>query len=197
MAGRLTTDIPAFTYTSYYSDYLSPPYTQCTGDGYEYGASGLWVDHDIPNTDPAIPGPHYTFEVARAIAYGPPGATTDFAADLADGVDSPLLVAVEAYVPTGVADAGPDTDEVFSFRFTPNPATGVARVHLRTAVSGLVTIELFDVSGRSVGKALTEHVSAGRRVIELSVSDLPVGVYFVRVLGPDGFLRTSRMVVLR
>lgn len=197
MAGRLTTDIPDFTYTSYYSDYLSPPYTQCTGDAYEYGASGLWVDHDIPNTDPGVPGTCYTFEVARTVAYGAPGVTTDFAVDLADEVDNPLLVSVEAYVPTGVADAGADTDQVLSFRFAPNPATGVARVHLSTTVSGLVTLELFDVSGRAVGYVLTEHVDAGPRVIEVDVSDLPVGVYFARAQGPEGSCRTSRMVVLR
>ncbi len=129
--------------------------------------------------------------------YGAPGATTDFAVDLADEVDDPLLVSVEAYAPTGVADAGADTDQVFSFRFAPNPATGVARVHLSTAVSGLVTLELFNVSGRAVGTVLTEHVDAGPRVIEVDVSDLPVGVYFARAQGPEGSCRTSRMVVLR
>ena len=64
-------------------------------------------------------------------------------------------------------------------------------------MSGLVTIELFDVSGGAVGEVLAQHIDAWRRVIELDVSDLPVGIYFARVQGPEGATRTSRMVALR
>ena len=95
IAGRLVTDIPAFSYTSYYSDRLSPVDTQCTGDDYEYAASGPWVDHAIPNTDPAL-GAYYRFELTRTIAYGPPGESTAFAEALSAEVDDPVVV--EAFV---------------------------------------------------------------------------------------------------
>jgi len=91
---RVETDIPDFLdadVTSYYSDDATPATVQCTGDAFEYGASGLRVRKRIPNTDPAN-GAAYRFEAIRTIAFGAPSASNDFAVALADSVDAPLVV---------------------------------------------------------------------------------------------------------
>ena len=52
IVGTVDTDITPFAPTSYYNDDDSPSERQCTGDDYEYGMSGAWIAHGLPNTDP-------------------------------------------------------------------------------------------------------------------------------------------------
>ena len=51
---RVSTNIPGIVsnFSAYYSDDTTPIETQCTGDAYEYGASGSTVDQNMPDTDP-------------------------------------------------------------------------------------------------------------------------------------------------
>ena len=50
MASLLSTNIAGFTYTSYYLDDSTPDVTQCTGDAFAYGSSGVRVNQTIPCT---------------------------------------------------------------------------------------------------------------------------------------------------
>ena len=55
MVHSLVTDIPNLPSSSYYLDDSTPgggAETQCTGDAASYGASGPWVNANLPNTDP-------------------------------------------------------------------------------------------------------------------------------------------------
>ncbi len=54
LSGSTSTNVPGFSYTSYYLDDTTPPVTQCTGDAFAYGSSGVYVNMSIPNTDPGI-----------------------------------------------------------------------------------------------------------------------------------------------
>jgi hypothetical protein len=50
---RLVTSVTGLSATNYYyDDATNPTTTQCTGDAYAYGSSGIWVNSSIPNTDP-------------------------------------------------------------------------------------------------------------------------------------------------
>jgi len=56
----------------YYDEKTTPnPVTQCTGDAYSYGASGIWVNSSIPNTDPHL-GPASSFQGRDTIFYEAP-----------------------------------------------------------------------------------------------------------------------------
>jgi len=92
---RIATDIPNFSYTLYYSDDTTPPYQQCTGDAYEYGASGFQDENPVPNTDPSQQ-PVFIAEVTRLIRYGPPNEPASFASDFAQEVAHPLVVSRSA-----------------------------------------------------------------------------------------------------
>lgn len=97
---RFETNITSLVPTSYYGDDVTPSYKQCTGDKFEYGASGLWIDQSIPNTDPVFqPPPYYLFEVTRTMAYDEPNATTTDAALHHQQVSTPLSVTVADYEP--------------------------------------------------------------------------------------------------
>ena len=86
----LDTDITPFATTSYYSDTTSPTETQCTGDAFEYGASGYRRADIIPNTDPTL-GAASRLELTRVIRYAPPNQTLAFAQRKALEAQSPLV----------------------------------------------------------------------------------------------------------
>ena len=104
-----TTDIPDFSYTSYYSDNEFPPALQCTGDEFEYGASGLWKDDGIPNTDPSAAGQLFRFETTRVIKYGVPNLDNRFAEINLDQAHNPVGAVVEGDFPnlSNISTRGP------------------------------------------------------------------------------------------
>jgi hypothetical protein len=108
IAGSVETDIPAFTYTSYYSDDATPAVTQCTGDDFEYATSGLWIDVGIPNTDPSQ-GAHNILESTRVVYYETPGQTVADAELRFDQATTPLELAT-APLPEAACSDGIDND---------------------------------------------------------------------------------------
>jgi len=79
ISGIIETDIGSLTITSYYDDDTSPTYTQCTGDAFEYGQSGVWITSAIPNTDP-MGGEFASLTGSRIIYYEEPYKTAQDAA---------------------------------------------------------------------------------------------------------------------
>jgi hypothetical protein len=87
----LRTDIPDFPTTSYYSDTTTPTTTQCTGDAFEYGASGFWRDAGIPNTDPSL-GAAAVVEMTRVLRYAAPNQSLAFAQARAAEAQTPMTI---------------------------------------------------------------------------------------------------------
>jgi hypothetical protein len=106
IVGTLVTDITTLVVTSYYDDDTTPSYTQCTGDAYEYGQSGLWITSAIPNTDPAL-GEFNTLTGTRIVYYEEPGQTVGDASARALQAVTPLDVTASAFPPAGVPALGP------------------------------------------------------------------------------------------
>jgi hypothetical protein len=93
-----TTDIAGMAVQSYYTDDSTPPFTQCTGDAFEYGASGTAITSAIPNTDPTLAGTVFNLTATRWNVYVP----TPQAAGVGDHVanlGAPLTAAVAPFVP--------------------------------------------------------------------------------------------------
>ena len=103
------TDIDPFLPSYYYNDDTTPSEKQCTGDDFEYGQSGTWMNFGIPNTDPSSP-PFYHLAGTRIVYYDPPGATVPDAEARAAQALTPLVVTVgplsgapvPALAPTGL-----------------------------------------------------------------------------------------------
>ena len=109
------TDINSFSYTSYYSDTTRPSVTQCTGDSYEYGTSGVWKNQAIPNTDPNM-HPYYHATGKRVVNYEEPNQTVETAALRHQQASTPLVIMV---APDADNDGVPDiTDNCHTI---PNP----------------------------------------------------------------------------
>jgi len=84
------------TTTNYYLDDSTPPVTQCTGDAFAYGSSGVTLTGQgggsIPVTDPALAGTA-TRTGTRVMYFESPGETATDAANRAGQVLSPLATA--------------------------------------------------------------------------------------------------------
>jgi hypothetical protein len=94
IAHAITTDIPGFSWSSYYLDQKNPTGSserQCTGDSAAYGSSGPWINQAIPNTDPRST-PASTLEATRTLFFDSPGKADGQAR--AAQTASPLQVSV-------------------------------------------------------------------------------------------------------
>ena len=108
VAHSVETDIPAYTYNSYYSDDTTPSVTQCTGDAFEYATSGLWINVGIPNTDPSQ-GAYNILESTRVVYYEIPGQNVADAELRFDQATTPLALAT-APLPEPACSDGVDND---------------------------------------------------------------------------------------
>ncbi len=98
-AATLTTNIPSFSYTSYYYDQAPAVTPQCTGDGASYGSSGIWVNSipgGIPCTDPGLSCTNY-LNTTNTLYYEAPGASVASAQALNNDAKSPLTYAAQAW----------------------------------------------------------------------------------------------------
>jgi hypothetical protein len=113
MAGSVETNILGFGYTSYYLDDTTPPVTQCTGDAFAYGSSGVWVTTAVPCTDPLFSTSGCTsyLRTWRHMYYDGPVAPTALAAQHQSEAATPLAVTA---APWFEATGDPDADGIIS-----------------------------------------------------------------------------------
>jgi hypothetical protein len=98
MVAQLQTSFTPTGLQGYYLDDSTPPVTQCTGDAFAYGQSGVYVNGAIPCTDPQS-SCTATLRGVRTMYFGSPGATAAEAEALRDGVNEPLSTTAVPYAP--------------------------------------------------------------------------------------------------
>ena len=97
MSHYVETDIDPFPYTSYYSDDINHQVTPCTsGDGYEYGVSGIWRNADLPNTDPKL-GSYNILNFHRSLIYEAPDQSVELAEKHDQQIRHPLVTSLSPY----------------------------------------------------------------------------------------------------
>jgi hypothetical protein len=96
--GKLETNWTMGSVTNYQLDDTTPPYSPCTGDAFFYGASGTYVNSNVPCTDPSL-GCTNTLKATRTLYYDAPGGTAASAAAYASGVATPLTASTAVYTP--------------------------------------------------------------------------------------------------
>jgi hypothetical protein len=67
----------------------------------------------------------------------------------------------------------------------PNPATDYARIELNVLQHSTVNVQLYDLSGRMISEA-NHNISVGQSTIEIPVSGLESGLYFVKMTHSNG-----------
>ena len=190
-------DIPNFYYTSYYLDNMDTFVTQCTGDDWAYGSSGIWIDQLIPNTDPLL-GAHYNFSALRSTFVQGPDQNVTLAQQRYDQVVQPLMATV--LEPSGIA--GPPTVKaVVLHQNYPNPFNPKTTISFDLPAAHAVNLAIYAVDGSKVITLWNDHVPAGPHAVEWNGLDAQgkpqaSGVYFYRLEAGD-FVDMKRMILVR
>ena len=111
--------------------------------------------------------------------------------DIAPGTPDPFMVTIDADgLPTTV-EGGLSLSAAY-----PNPTGDVARMAVSVARDEMVTVRVFDVTGRQVALLTDGFQTAGSQTVEFDASALASGVYLVRAeAGAD--VVTRRLTVTR
>ncbi|MFT4605738.1 MAG: beta-glucanase (GH16 family) [Rhodothermales bacterium] len=109
-------------------------------------------------------------------------------------VDFDDIIISTGPVGTGVSPSVPRT--LALQRPYPNPTSGPVQLSYDLDEPGTATVQLFDVLGRQVLPPSKDFRAPGRHWLNLDLSQLSPGVYFVR-LDAAGATRTQRVVVSR
>ena len=78
----------------------------------------------------------------------------------------------------------------------PNPATNEATIGLNIDKNTEVSIEAIDFSGRKIKTILNSQLQEGYYNITWNVSDLPSGIYHVRIMFGGSVIKAKKVVVL-
>jgi len=78
----------------------------------------------------------------------------------------------------------------------PNPFNPETKINFSIPRSGLVTLKIYDISGREVSTIVNEIRNAGSNIVSFNASNLPSGVYFYR-MQTDGFADTKKMMLIK
>jgi hypothetical protein len=84
----------------------------------------------------------------------------------------------------------------FSLSVFPNPFNPVTTISFTVPKAGRVELTVYDVTGRRVQVLVDERQNAGQRFALFDGSDLPSGIYFVRLNAGD-ISQTRKMVLLK
>jgi len=82
----------------------------------------------------------------------------------------------------------------------PNPFNPSTKIDYELPYDGKVSILLYDISGREVGKLVNEVKTAGYYTVQFNASNLSSGMYFYRISAQgnnQNFLQTKKMVIIK
>jgi hypothetical protein len=195
----LVTDLAGFDYSSYYCDDSTPPEIQCTGDDYEYAASGFWDEDPIPNTDPGV-GSYNIFEAHRTVVYAGPDQTTAFAQACADHALNPLVAAASPFAPDTTASVGSDGatgKHPYCVRVGPNPVTEYLQIIFDLPLESEIQADLYDATGCRIRTVVSGSWSRGSHMVTVDLSAVPPGNYFLRFRDGRDARVTRRIVIFR
>ncbi|MCD4707751.1 MAG: T9SS type A sorting domain-containing protein, partial [Candidatus Sabulitectum sp.] len=84
---------------------------------------------------------------------------------------------------------------ILSIYTSTNPITGTSALLFSTPVTGHASIQVFDISGRTVETLINEKVVAGRYSVNWTPENISSGVYFIHFTTPAGIVSTRAMVL--
>lgn len=90
----------------------------------------------------------------------------------------------------------PFTPNAFALSAYPNPFNAQTTITFDLPRAGDVTLKLFDVLGREIETLLNEPLAAGTHAHNLTASQLPSGVYFVK-LSANSVTATHKLLLLK
>lgn len=78
----------------------------------------------------------------------------------------------------------------------PNPFNPTTNIKYSIPTSGIVSLNIYDVSGREVAKLVNEFKTAGEYTVQFNGANLSSGTYFYRIQS-DNFVMTKKMMLIK
>ena len=78
----------------------------------------------------------------------------------------------------------------------PNPFNPVTNIKFEVAKSGLVTLKVFDISGREAALLVNEEMNAGTYNFDFNASHLSSGIYFYQLTAAN-YTDTKKMILIK
>ena len=99
--------------------------------------------------------------------------------------------------PVGISNTGGEVpvDYILGQNY-PNPFNPETNIKFTIPKSGIVTLKIYDVSGKEVSTLVNEVKNAGNYIAGFNAGDLPSGAYFYR-LESEGFSAAKKMMLIK
>ena len=78
----------------------------------------------------------------------------------------------------------------------PNPASNQAEINIGLAKEQAVILELFDMTGASVGVIQNARLAAGKHKITVSLQQYGSGIYYFRLWLPESAYEASQKLIV-
>lgn len=107
----------------------------------------------------------------------------------------PVAAQIAVY-PTSIENAAAGVETfTLGIATAANPVVGTAAVNFSTPVTGNATVQIFDLTGRSVQTLVNGEVAAGNHSVSWNTDNIASGVYFVRLTTTEGTVSSQAMVL--
>ncbi len=114
-----------------------------------------------------------------------------------NGGDWAVDLSGQGIAPTGIKENPSAIPDEFALRGPyPNPFNPVTRFKIELPVASWVTLEIFDIGGRSLGFAVDGWRSAGYHEVTFDASGLASGLYVYRLEAGE-FMASGKMVLMK
>lgn len=98
---------------------------------------------------------------------------------------------------TGITPVSNEVPNAFNLEQNyPNPFNPVTNIKFAVAKTGLVTLKVYDISGREVAQLVNMDLNAGTYNFDFNASHLSSGIYFYR-LTTNNYTDTKKMVLVK
>jgi hypothetical protein len=98
---------------------------------------------------------------------------------------------------TGIGITGNEVPNSFYlYQNFPNPFNPSTHIRFDLAKSGLVTLNIYDITGKKITGLVNEDLNAGSHMVDFDASNLSSGVYFYKIEAP-GFTSIRKMILVK
>jgi hypothetical protein len=89
-----------------------------------------------------------------------------------------------------------NTTNLFDLQILPNPNDGRFSLQLNSSISSTATLGIYNLAGQQI-MAQAIELTEGPSSLNLSLTDLPEGVYLVQILTPQGVVNRKIIIARR
>ncbi len=86
--------------------------------------------------------------------------------------------------------------DFFLYQNFPNPFNPTTNIRFDIAKAGLVTLSVYDVTGKKVADLVNENLNTGKHTVDFNASNIASGVYFYKIETPD-FTSIKKMMLIK